>query len=104
MAQYVAERELIYYGVDCHEPSLEYAQKHYGSPSTHFLENTPRDVKFDVMVFADVLEHLVRPAGELRQLIQKYPNSDSVQLAKDRLTAMGVSATERPAPTRRGGR
>jgi len=41
---------------------------------------------------------------ELRQLIQKYPNSDSVQLAKDRLTAMGVSATERPAPTRRGSR
>ena len=41
---------------------------------------------------------------ELRQLIQKYPNSDSAQLAKDRLHAMGVSPTERPTPTRRGGR
>ncbi len=35
---------------------------------------------------------------ELRQLIQKYPNSDSAQLAKDRLNAMGISATERPHP------
>lgn len=38
---------------------------------------------------------------ELRQLIQKYPNSDSAQLAKDRLSAMGVAPA---APARRGGR
>ena len=41
---------------------------------------------------------------ELRQLIQKYPNSDSAQLAKDRLTAMGISPVERSAATTRRSR
>jgi tol-pal system protein YbgF len=52
-----------------------------------------------------LLETKKNDAGirELRLLIQKYPNSDSAQLAKDRLTAMGVSPSERPAPARRSG-
>ena len=38
---------------------------------------------------------------ELRTLIQKYPNSDSAQLAKERLTAMGVGVGARPQPARK---
>lgn len=34
---------------------------------------------------------------ELRTLIQKYPGSDSAQLAKDRLNSMGVPILERPS-------
>ncbi len=38
---------------------------------------------------------------ELRTLIQRYPNSDSAQLAKERLTALGVSSGSRPQPARK---
>lgn len=40
---------------------------------------------------------------ELRLLIQNYPQSDSAQLAKDRLTAMGVSPVDRSSSTKRRG-
>ncbi len=56
-----------YHGVDVHGPSLEYARAHFGREGAVFHDRVPEGVEFDVIVYADVLEHLDDPAGVLRE-------------------------------------
>jgi SAM-dependent methyltransferase len=56
----------MYYGVDMHEPSLSYARKHFEKENAQFLSHVPQSVLFDVIVYADVLEHLDNPVSLLQ--------------------------------------
>ncbi len=58
-------------GIDMYPPNIEYAKEHFKHPSLHFLcmdaqtLSTAGEV-FDVVVMADVLEHLEDPASILK--------------------------------------
>lgn len=64
-----------YYGVDVHEPSLAYADEHYGSANASFLRVVPQDVVFDVIVYSDILEHLDDPESHLRRYAASHSAS-----------------------------
>jgi len=55
-----------YHGVDVHPASLAHARERYGSPSATFTSEVPEGVVFDVLVYADILEHLDDPGALLR--------------------------------------
>jgi 2-polyprenyl-3-methyl-5-hydroxy-6-metoxy-1,4-benzoquinol methylase len=61
VSQYLMLPGVEYYGVDIHEPSLEYARKHFGGPDRHFVDRVPTDAAFDLLVYSDNLEHLDHP-------------------------------------------
>jgi len=56
-----------YLGVDIHEPSLNYAQRIFGDahPSVRFMKHIPDNYRFDIIVYADILEHLAEPGDIL---------------------------------------
>jgi SAM-dependent methyltransferase len=66
VSQYLIREGVRYYGVDIHRPSLDYARAHFGGPAATFLDCVPDGVSFDVIVYADVLEHLADPAAVMR--------------------------------------
>ena len=66
VSRYLIGEGVRYYGVDIHRPSLDYAKAQCGGPDAVFLEHVPEGVVFDVIVYADVLEHLVDPAAVMR--------------------------------------
>ena len=66
VSQYLMGDGIHYYGVDIHAPSLDYARTHFGGPAALFYERVPPDVQFDVIVYADVLEHVHSPRDLLR--------------------------------------
>ena len=66
VSQFLHADGVHYWGVDIHEPSREYAERHFGGEDARFLSAVPRDVRFDVLVYSDVLEHLDDPAALLR--------------------------------------
>lgn len=58
-------------GVDSHEESINYATVHFASPNCHFILGdwvtvTVRQDKFNVVLFADILEHVEEPGELLR--------------------------------------
>lgn len=61
VSQFLIQRGVRYYGVDCHGPSLSYARGHFQSENATFLDHLPESVLFDVIVYADILEHLENP-------------------------------------------
>lgn len=61
VGQYLIGDGIRYVGVDFHEPSLSYAREHFGGPQAEFRATVPDDVNFDVIVYADVLEHVPDP-------------------------------------------
>lgn len=65
VSRYLIGPGVDYVGLDIHEPSLRYARKHFGGPQARFLDHLPADLVFDVVVYADVLEHLDDPAAVL---------------------------------------
>lgn len=67
VSRFLIQDGVKYYGVDIHKPSLEYAGEHFGGENAVFLEHVPEGVRFDVVVYMDVLEHLDDPAAFLRQ-------------------------------------
>ena len=67
VSQYLIQEGVRYYGVDCHEPSLSYARKHYQHENAKFLNHTPEGILFDVIVYADILEHLENPLAVLQE-------------------------------------
>jgi len=65
VSQYLISDEINYYGVDIHLPSLEHASNMYSQKNAHFLVDVPNDILFDVIVYADILEHLSDPESVL---------------------------------------
>lgn len=61
VSQFLIREGVRYYGVDCHEPSLNYARGHFQCKNARFLDRLPGGVRFDVIVYADILEHLENP-------------------------------------------
>ncbi len=67
VSQFLIDEGIRYYGVDCHEPSLCYARKHFQQENATFLNYVPEGIFFDVIVYADILEHLENPVAVLRE-------------------------------------
>lgn len=67
VSRFLAGPGIRYHGVDVHPESLEHARRSFGSAAATFHERVPGDVEFDVIVYADVLEHLADPAAVLRE-------------------------------------
>lgn len=65
VSQYLIREGIRFYGVDIHDPSLEYARRHFAAEHAFFLDHIPDGVLFDIIVYADVLEHLSDPASLL---------------------------------------
>jgi SAM-dependent methyltransferase len=63
LGQYLIGDGVRYVGVDLHDPSLSYARQHFGGTQAEFRETVPTDMRFDVIVYADVLEHVPDPLG-----------------------------------------
>lgn len=63
VGRYLIGAGVRYVGVDFHEPSLSYARQHFGGPHAEFLAAMPANRAFDVIVYADVLEHVPDPLG-----------------------------------------
>jgi SAM-dependent methyltransferase len=63
VGQYLIGEGIRYVGVDFHAPSLSYARDHFGGPNAEFRETVPTDMQVDVVVYADVLEHVPDPLG-----------------------------------------
>lgn len=66
VSQYLIGDDIEYYGVDIHQPSLDHASSRYGGPHARFVSRVPHDVEFDIIVYADILEHLDDPVDLLR--------------------------------------
>ncbi len=66
VAQFLNREGILYYGVDFHHDSVEYATSHFASEKASFSDRVPLDVVFDVIVYADVIEHLEDPVANLR--------------------------------------
>jgi SAM-dependent methyltransferase len=67
VSQFLMLDGVHYSGVDIHEPSRAYAEKHFGRSGARFFSEVPRDRTFDVLVYSDVLEHLEQPQELLRE-------------------------------------
>ncbi|MCV3243671.1 class I SAM-dependent methyltransferase [Mesorhizobium sp. ZC-5] len=70
VSQYIvgALREAAtYVGVDIHTESIAYANKHFGKPNARFTNVLPEAGTCDMIVYADVLEHLDQPLEMLRE-------------------------------------
>lgn len=67
VSQFLMGDKIYYYGVDIHEPSLEYAKKNFSIKNTFFLKEIPDQTLFDIIVYADILEHLDNPGYFLQQ-------------------------------------
>jgi len=71
LGQYLIGDGVRYVGVDFHEPSLEYARTHFGGPNAIFLPAVPQSTIFDVIVYADVLEHVHDPLSILSSHVRQ---------------------------------
>lgn len=65
VSQYLFQDGVNYYGVDIHEPSLDYARNNYEDDNVKFLNHIPDGILFDVIVYADVIEHSKDPISLL---------------------------------------
>jgi SAM-dependent methyltransferase len=61
VSQFLIRDGVLYMGVDIHEPSLAYARMHFSRPRASFVSVVPPDAVFDVIIYADNLEHLDDP-------------------------------------------
>jgi len=71
LARYIISDQIEYVGVDIHQPSLEYAQKHFMTPHSRFVDQVADDALFDVIIFSEVLEHLDDPAQVLKTYAER---------------------------------
>ncbi|KKQ53545.1 MAG: Methyltransferase type 11 [Parcubacteria group bacterium GW2011_GWD2_38_11] len=73
--------ENIFFGIDYDNVDLEVAKNEHGYEKVFQLdlnefEKFKIDEKFDVIIFADVLEHLVYPEKVLRYFVKNFLNED----------------------------
>lgn len=69
------DRSNTFYGIDVDPQALAVAQQHYAAAALVDLNQTsclPWEVQFDLLIFGDVLEHLVDPPGAYRALVTRY--------------------------------
>lgn len=71
VSRYIIERGVAYWGIDVHAPSLEHARRRFGSERARFLDAVPDDATFDLVVYADFLEHVPNPEHFLAAHAQK---------------------------------
>src|SRR5262249_8661342 len=71
VSRFLLGDDVDYTGVDFHRPSLAHAREHFGSPRARFCDAVPRGAAFDVIVYADVLEHLDDPLSLLRAHVRQ---------------------------------
>ncbi len=65
VSRFLIRPGVVYHGVDIHPPSLEYARRHFAGPDATFHSEVPSDTAFDLIVYADVIEHLDNPVAML---------------------------------------
>ncbi|MBD0320501.1 MAG: class I SAM-dependent methyltransferase [Gemmatimonadetes bacterium] len=80
VTRFLAAPGVELHGVDIHAPSLEYARAHW--PGIHFHDRVPGGMRWDAIVYADVLEHLDDPASTVREHV--------LHLAQDGIVAGAV--------------
>jgi 2-polyprenyl-3-methyl-5-hydroxy-6-metoxy-1,4-benzoquinol methylase len=62
-------------GIDMYLPNIEYAEEHFKRPGLHFFCMDAQELSnagevFDVVVMADILEHLEDPASVLKIAVE----------------------------------
>jgi SAM-dependent methyltransferase len=67
VSQYLIGSGTRYYGVDIHGPSLAYARAKFGGPDAQFMDRIPENIRFDIIAYADVLEHVRDPSALLKK-------------------------------------
>ena len=68
VSRYLVGEGVDYTGVDFHAPSLSHAREILAGPGVCFAEALPADGVFDLIVCADLIEHLPEPVAVLREL------------------------------------
>lgn len=79
VSRYLVELGCRFTGVDIHPPSIEFARKHYSRPNAEFI--TPDGLSgrtFDILVYADVLEHLDHPLEVLKDHANRLLNPGGI--------------------------
>lgn len=77
----LADKTNEFYGLDYLPESVAKAKKVYKDVVTYDLNNLqslPWDKRFDVIIFADVLEHLVDPEKTLQFFVDRYLAKDGI--------------------------
>jgi len=67
VTKYLIQNDTIVYGVDIHENSIEYAKAKFGNENAIFQKFLPENIEFDIIIYADVLEHLTNPLSFLKE-------------------------------------
>ena len=102
VSQFLIRDDLHYFGVDIHGPSLQYAQSHFSGENVKFVDHAPQGLFFDIIIYADNLEHLPEPVSVLREhwkwmkkngvILGAVPNGFGPFEIENRLSrAMGLS-------------
>lgn len=74
-----SHRNVIFYGLDYLSESVEKAKKIYEDACVYDLNNLqqlPWELKFDTIIFADVLEHVINPEETLQFFTKNYLKSE----------------------------
>lgn len=61
VSQFIIQDKVLFYGIDIHDNSINYAKANFGSEKAFFLNEIPEGILFDIIIYADVLEHLENP-------------------------------------------
>lgn len=69
VAAFVIPKSGRYIGVDLHTPSLNYARANYAQQHAEFLTTVPKDVVFDAIIYADLLEHVEDPLAVIQSCL-----------------------------------